>query len=131
MTNSTTDIDLLAHALSLAKIEERHAKNLRIDAERALIDAIGVLDEGSTSQSGHVYKITTTGNIYRTIDQALLEDIHAHIGGDLFSKVFRRKYDLVTPEFRTLKEQGGPAFLEVCRAVTEKPGKPSVSIEAI
>lgn len=131
LTNQSTDLDQLAYALEQAKADEERARGARIDAEKALLDAIGVEGEGSKTHKTSYYKITVKAAINRTIDRAVFEQVQANAPDRVVESVFRLKPELNLSAYKELQKLDPATFAIVATCVTEKPGKPSVSIERI
>lgn len=134
-TNQLTDqpdIDELAFALELAKAGEERARNARIAAELALLDAIGAPEnEGTHTEITDFYKISIKQAINRTIDKDALEQVQANAPDAVVRSVFRYKPELNLSAYRELQKLDPATFAIVAICVTEKPSKPSVSIERI
>lgn len=130
-TDQQTDLDQLAYTLEQAKAEEERARGARIAAETALLDAIGVEGEGSKTHKTSYYKITAKSAINRTIDRAVFEQVQANAPDRVIESVFRLKPELNLSAYKELQKLDPAMFAIVATCVTEKPGKPSVSIERI
>lgn len=135
LTNQSTErainLDQLAYALEQAKADEERARGARIAAETALLDAIGVEGEGSKTHKTDFYKITTKASINRSIDRAAFEQVQANAPARVVESVFRLKPELNLSAYKELQKLDPATFAIVATCVTEKPGKPSVSIERI
>ncbi len=122
-------LDHLARQLEEAKKAENHARTLRIAAEQALIEQLGVADEGSQSFTGVEYKITTTGRLNRTLDTSRLEQLTENLPQDVMKACIRYKPELVTSALKALQQLNPQHYSVLSSAITTKPGKAAVKVE--
>lgn len=123
------DIDLAVYQVEQAKAALDAAKLQLADAEDALIELVGVKPEGSTTSKTDFYKVTTTGRMNRSVDEAKLADVQAQVPQELFEAVFQYKPGLSITGLR--KAEKSTFWPLVASAITTKPGKPGVKIERI
>lgn len=117
--------------LEAAKIAEAAATAARIDAECAVLAEMESKPEGSVTQRGHAYKATATFTVNRSIDAAALEAIREQIPVPLFEQAVSYKPSLVQAGVRYLQQNEPETYAVLAQAITAKPGKPSVRIEAV
>jgi hypothetical protein len=125
------NLDQLAAALDFAKAKEMHATAQRIEAENALIELLGAKDEGSQTHKGTNYKVTITGNVYRTVDRAALDAVRSALSPAIFEQVFRFKPEVITAGVRYLMLNEASLYAIAAQAITATPGKSSVRVEAV
>lgn len=124
-------IDTLAAALEAAKAEEARAAQARLDAEAALIDALGVKDEGAQTHNGEAYRVTITGVINRRIDPAALSALADRIPTPLLLQAVRYKPEPIAAGIRYLRNNEAETYAVLAEALTVTPGKPSVKVERV
>jgi len=125
------DLDVLAAALENAKADEAAATAARIDAENALIELLGVKPEGSATHKSAAYKVTITGNVRRTVDEAALAAVREAMPEALFERAFRFKPEVSVSGVRYLQNNEPELYAIAAQAITATPGKPSVRVEAV
>lgn len=127
----TNPIDTAAYRLELAKRTEGLATQARIDAEKELIALLPMKDEGSVSMKGSAYKVSITYGFNRTVDAQALEAIKREVPPDLFEQAIDYKPSLVMAGLRYLAANEPETYAILAQAITSKPSKPSVKIEAL
>lgn len=131
-TPGDNQVDLLAQRLLWAKETEEAARKARLEIEEEILAALGHQDEGATNFKGDEFAITTTGKVSRTIDSDAMDAVFKELGNnDLFVKIFTLKPALDLKFYRALKDANPDAYAIASKAVTAKPGKPSVSVKPI
>lgn len=124
-------IDEAATALAAAKHTENQARTARVAAEEALLAMLEARDEGTVSARGDAWKVTARYGINRTVDAAALEAVRAAVPCDLFEQVIEYKPAIKLPGLRYMRNNEPQTYAVLAQAITAKPAKPSVSIEAI
>lgn len=124
-------IDEAAAVLQLAKMNEARAAEARIEAEKALIALMPPKDEGSVQLIGASYKVTIEYGFNRTIDRAALAAIKSSVPPALFEQAIDYKPAIVLKGLRLLQSNEPDAYAALAQAITSRPAKPSVKIEAI
>lgn len=124
-------IDNLAAQLEAAKAEEARATQARLDAEAALIDALGVREEGAQTHRGEHYKVTLTGVVNRRFDAAALEALRGAIPAALFAQAVRYKPEPINAGLVYLRNNEPDTYAVLAQALTVAPGKPGVRVEAV
>lgn len=125
------DIDTIAAELEAAKIAEARATAARIDLESQLVALVGVRDEGSQTHRGDAYKVTVTGVVNRTVDQAVVPQLLADEKYRWAAeRMFPAKFGLDGKELRFFMFNEPQFYAQLAQAITAKPGKPQVRIEA-
>ena len=120
-------LDELAYELEIRKAEEENARAARISAEQALIDAIGVKDEGTRTEKTDWYKISTIGKLNRKLDK----DAHLSLDTDLYQAITRIKYELDVTALKKLATSNPEAYRQAIKAIITTEAKPTVKIERI
>lgn len=124
-------IDKAAYNLELAKRTETLATQARIDAEKDLIALLPEKDEGSVSLKGDAYKVSITYGYNRTVDAQALEAIKREVPPELFEQAVDYKPSLVMAGLRYLQSNEPETYAILAQAITSRPSKPSVRVEAI
>ena len=129
-----TDIQAINKAAELvlaAKNTERCATEARIRAELELLALCPAKPEGSMTTRTDGYKVTTTGVVNRSVDQAALAAIRSAIPEALFDQAVRYKPELITAGVRNLQLNEPATYAVLAQAFTAKPGKTSVVVERV
>lgn len=124
-------IDEAAAVLQLAKMNEARAAEARIEAEKALIALMPPKDEGSVTLTGASYKVSITYGFNRTVDAAALAAIKPSVPPALFEQAIDYKPAINLKGLRLLQSNEPDAYAALAQAITSRPAKPSVKIEAI
>ena len=125
-----TNIDQLAYALEMAKQHENEARDNRLRAEDALIQAIGLKDEGTQTAKTDWYKVSVTQSLTRSLTPDFAERLDA-LDPAIFCAVIRNKPEVNVSALKQLATANPDAYRLVCSAVVTKPAKPSVKVERI
>lgn len=126
------DIDTAAYTLVQAKAEESAATAKRIAAENALLALLPTPEkaEGTESTATQYFKIAVTYGMNRTLDAAALDAIRSTLAPHLFDTAITYKPAINLPGLRTLQAKEPSAYALLAQAITAKPAKPSVKVEA-
>ncbi|WP_426287486.1 DUF7173 family protein [Luteibacter sp. E-22] len=124
-------VDTAARRLELAKRTEAMASAARVEAEKELIALLPVKDEGSVTMKGAQYKVSVTYGFNRTVDAQALEAIKREVPSELFEQAIDYKPSLVLAGLRYLQSNEPDTYAMLAQAITSKPSKPSVKIEAL
>lgn len=127
----STELDTLAAALETAKITEENARAKRVDAELALVRALGCKEEGASTHRGSGYKVTITGVINRRVDAAALDAVRERLSPAMFERAFRYRPEAIDAGVRYLRDNEPALYAIASEAITAQPGKPSVRLERI
>lgn len=127
----TPTLDDLAANYLATKENLKRAQEAVDKAAKAVIDAVGLEQEGSFSVQCDHYKVTTTQPINRSVNKSLAVDLRREIPEDIWEAMFEFKPSLNVRLFKDCKELRPEVFNLVQRAVTSKPGKPQLKIEAL
>lgn len=122
-----SNLETLANAWRKAKRAENEARAKRVAVEQQIIDATGCREEGSQTHEAGPYKITVTGKLNRTLDQAAWEQIAPQIPEQMRPVSYAPKLDV--KGLRYLQNNEPETFRLIAPAITTKPGKPAVSIK--
>lgn len=127
MTDQPTDLQHLAELWREAKRDEDDAKQARIAIEQQIINVTGCKEEGSQTHKAGDWKITVTGKLNHTLDQAAWESIAPNIPEELRPVEYKPTLD--TKGLRYLESNNPDVYQSVCEAIVTKPGKPSVEVK--
>jgi DNA-binding TFAR19-related protein (PDSD5 family) len=127
----TSDRDRIASQYIEAKRREEKAKADRLAAEEKLCELFGVKPEGSQTVSTDFFKVTTTGNMTRSIDADRFAEIAKTIPKAIRDRVIRTKVEPNLTELRKLEESNPDVYRALAAALTVKPAKASVKVEII
>ena len=125
MTEPTT-IDELAFQLEERKAEETKARDARIAAEQALIEAVGLKEEGTTTTKTQWYKISTIAKLSRSFT-----DSADTMPLELYNRITKVKQELDPTRLKALATEDPKAYQEAIKHIATKPTKPAVKIERI
>ena len=125
------ELDTLAAALDAAKENEERARESRIACEEALLALVRGKAEGSVTERGEAWKVTVTYGVNRTVDAAALDAIRPQIPAALFEQAITYKPALVLTGVRFLMNNEPDTYAVLAQAITAKPAKPAVKVEAI
>ena len=123
--------DQAAANLEAAKIAEAAATEARRAAEDAVIRLMPTKDEGSVTERGLRYKVTVTYGMTRSLDVAALDNVRASMPPDLFEQAIEYAPKIKLTGLRYLRNNEPEAYGVLAQAITAKPAKPQVKIEAI
>lgn len=124
------NIDQLAYALEVAKQHEAEARDNRLRAEDALIQAVGLKDEGTQTAKTDWYKVSVTQSLTRSLTPDFAERLDS-LDPAIFCAVIRNKAEVNVSALKQLATANPDAYRLVCSAVVTKPAKPSVKVERI
>ena len=130
-TEPQTSLDELARALQAAKKQLTLAQAAVLNAESAIVSAVGSEDEGSLTVRSDSFKITTTQPITRTVNKTSLDAIRREFPEDLFEAMFDFKPSLNVRLFKECEHLRPEVYRLACKAVSSKPGKISVRVEPL
>lgn len=124
-------ITALADEWLKARTELRAVQKRIDDLTTAIIDQVGIKDEGSKTETVGNYKITTTQNINYAISEedayGLLES--GVVSPTLFQEVFKQRLSLSKTNYREVLALEPIAGNAIQGCLTSKKGKPAVKIE--
>lgn len=126
-----TRLDTLCLALMRAKADEEAAREARIAIEGEIVKLVEAKDEGSVTTHGTQFKASVTFGVNRTIDREALEAIRAAMAPGLFFKAIEYVPRIDTAGLRYLRNNEPDTYAELATAITAKPAKPSVRVEAL
>ena len=118
------NLDELAYELEKCKAAEEAARIERIKAENALIEAVGLKEDGTTTTKTDWYRISTVAKLNRKL---IAEDIP----DKLYHAITRVKHELDVTALKKLATSHPEQYREACRFIATTPAKPSVKIERI
>lgn len=124
-------IDEAAAMYELAKMQHERTAEALSEAHANLVALMPTKDEGSVTIKGESYKVAITYGVNRTVDAAALEAIKSSVPAALFEQAITYKPALVLPGLRYLQSNEPEAYAALAQAITARPAKPSVKIEAV
>jgi hypothetical protein len=131
MSTEPLTVEAAARNVQLAKRTENLANEARIRAENDLLALLTPKTEGSVTTSTDGYKVTVTYGFNRTVDEAALNAIKDEIPTGLFDQVINYKPSLILAGLRHIQSNEPDTYAVLAQAITSKPAKPSVKVEAI
>ncbi len=123
--------DAAASLVEARKIELAAAQAALLDAEQAMLRLMPAKDEGSVTERGLHYKVTATYGVNRTLDAAALGAIRNEIPSALFDQAIEYAPKLKLAGVRYLQANEPETYAVLAQAITAKPAKPSVKVEAV
>lgn len=123
-------IDALADRIVQLKGEKQDIQNQIDECQAALIEIVGIKDEGSQSFHTDRYLVGTTQGITRTLDRTEVLKLADRLPEDTYKNVFTWKPALDLANYRALKDMAPNLASMVDEAITSKPSKPAVKVEA-
>ena len=124
-------IDELAYEYEVAKQGVAFAKAQLDKAEAELLASVPAELEGSLTTESDFYKVTTTGKLTRTLDEAKLAQVQSVLPQGIFERCIRYKPELSIRDYRYLENNEPEFFRVLAEAVTTKPAKTSVKVERL
>jgi hypothetical protein len=124
-------IDEAAAVLTLARMQSKRAKEAEDDAFAELVALLPKQDEGTVKLTGESYKVAIEYGMNRTIDAAALAAIKDSVPVALFEQAIDYAPKLKLPGLRYLQSNEPDAYALLAQAITARPAKPSVKVEAI
>lgn len=123
-------IDALADRIVQLKGEKQDIQNEIDKCQADLIEIVGIKDEGSQSFHTDRYLVGTTQGITRTLDRTEVLKLADRLPEDTYKNVFTWKPALDLANYRALKDMAPNLASMVDEAITSKPSKPAVKVEA-
>lgn len=119
------NLDTLAFALEEAKRKENEARDERIKAEQALIETVGIKEDGTTTTKTNWYKVSTIGKLNRKLVAT------ADMPDELYHAITRVKHELDVTALKKLATANPDQYREACRFIETSQAKPTVKIERL
>lgn len=129
-TAAPSPLDIAAYNLEQAKKAEALARDNRLRAECAVIELVGVKEDGTKSAKTAYYKLTTTLAMNRKLKSdffEILDDLDAAV----FKAVIKTKYELSVGDYKKLAVSNPEAYRKVAEAVIATPAKIAVKVEEL
>jgi hypothetical protein len=123
-------IDALSDRIVQLKGEKQDIQNQIDECQAALIEIVGIKEEGSQSFHTDRYLVGTTQGITRTLDRTEVLKLADRLPEDTYKNVFTWKPALDLANYRALKDMAPNLASMVDDAITSKPSKPAVKVEA-
>jgi len=123
-------IDALSDRIVQLKGEKQDIQNQIDECQAALIEIVGIKEEGSQSFHTDRYLVGTTQGITRTLDRTEVLKLADRLPEDTYSNVFTWKPALDLANYRALKDMAPNLASMVDDAITSKPSKAAVKVEA-
>jgi len=124
-------IDEAAAVLTLARMNAKRAKEAEDAAFAELVALLPKQDEGTVKLSGESYRVAIEYGFNRTVDAAALAAIKDNVPPALFEQAITYKPSIVLAGLRYLQSNEPDAYAALAQAITARPAKPSVKIEAV
>jgi hypothetical protein len=121
----------LAREWLQAKTEENAAKLKRLGIEEQLISCIGCKPEGAETHTFGNLKLTITGKLTRTVDEAAWREVADLIPEDMRPVRVVEKIEPDAAGCRWLQQNKPELWALAARAITTKPAKPGVEIKEV
>ena len=131
MTKQEERIDAACKKILAAKREESLANEERLKAEAELAKLLDCPEEGQTTQKCGEYKITIIQNIDRKVDAMAWSQIEKQIPTELRPVERVEVLKVVDKGVRWLKEREPGYYKLLSTAITEKPSKLRIKVEAV
>lgn len=131
MNLELSNIDRAALRLLALKEQEAQAKAAREKAEQELLALVDKRDEGTVRADTDMHKIAVRYAMTRSVDADTLAKVAPQIPEAIGKRLLRWKPELVTSEVRYIEANEPEIYAIVAQAMTVKPSKPSITIEAI
>lgn len=131
MNLELSNIDRAAIRLLALKDQEAQAKAAREKAEQDLLALVDKRDEGTVRADTDMHKIAVRFTLTRSVDGEKLAQVAPQIPEAIGKRLLRWKPELVTSEVRYIEANEPEIYALVAQAITVKPSKPSITIEAI
>ena len=119
-----------AWQLILAKQAEDGARKWRLEAERRVINLIGLKEEGTTSIKTDYFKVATVAGLYRSLAPGG-EDLIEKEGPAIMDQVIHYRPEVSVSGLKALATANPAAYGRIIKAIITKPGKPSVKVEPL
>lgn len=120
------NLDELAFELEQRKAAEEAARAERIKAENAIIEAVGLKEEGTKTIKTDWYRISTIAKLSRAFTD------HADtMPLELYNRITKVKQELDPVRLKALATEDPKAYQEVIKHIATKPTKSAVKIERI
>ena len=119
-----------AWQLILAKQAEDGARKWRLEAERRVINLIGLKEEGTQSIQTEYFKASTTQSMTR----ALADGWQAVLGQEdpaIQAQLIKLKPEISVSGLKALATANPEAYRRVLPAIVTKPSKPGVEVEPL
>ena len=124
-------IDEAAAVYELAKMQHERTAEALSDAHTALVALMPKQDEGTVKLQGDSYRVAIEYGFNRTVDAAALAAIKDSVPVALFEQAITYKPSITLAGLRYLQGNEPDAYAALAQAITARPAKPSVKIEAV
>lgn len=124
-------LEALCEGLLAAKAVEAKATEERIAVEQEILAITGLPDEGSQTTDAGEYKCRVEQTIKREIDPVEWAGVGPQIPEILSPISIIEKFKIDSKGVRYLKEKEPGYYKLLCKAMTEKPAKPSVRVDYV
>lgn len=125
-------LDIAAYALTEAKAAEEAARNHRLACEAALIELVGVKEEGTKSAKSAFYKVSTVGSLTRSLVQNWREILDDDaIDAVSFAAAIKMEPKLSVSGLKSVATANPEAYRVICKAIVAKPAKIQVKVDLI
>ncbi|MCP4468897.1 MAG: hypothetical protein GY813_19390 [Halieaceae bacterium] len=101
------------------------------DVEAQILTQVISKPEGSVTTLTPDFKVTTTGKMYRKVDEGKLTAVRKEVSRSIFNKLFPAKHSVVKKELDYLANNEPEIYASVAGAITTTPGKTAIKIEVL
>lgn len=123
--------DIAAQEWHDAKRREDKAKEDRLVAEAKIVMLFGAKPEGSQTVKTDFFKVETTGNVTRSIDDAAFLAIKSQLPKNVRDACIKTTYEPRVGGIKELKVSNPDLYVVLAQCVTSKPAKTSVKVTRI
>ena len=127
--SAPTALDGIVYSLEVTRAQIKSLKEQEVLLEQQIVEQVGAKSEGSYTKNTKHFKVSTNGNVRRTIDPVMAVAIKDALPPEAYENLFTWKPSLRT--YRDLVELHPEQAAVVNKAITSKPGKTSVKVERI
>ena len=124
-----TNVETLARDWISAKHDESTAQKSRLNIEAQLIEALGAKVEGAETHEIGNYKVTLTGKLSRSLDQAVWAIVKRDIPTAM--RPVKTTVTADTTGVKWLQENKPEMWAKVSEAFTTKPAKTACAVREV
>jgi len=124
---TTTEVAKIADRWLSAKRAEKDANDKRLEIEKEIVELLGCPKEGTEKTIAENFCVRVKGVMNPTLDEEALAEVLPLLPDDQTAVYVKHKTS--TPGLKKLEAEQPEAYKILCRAMTLKPGKPSINVE--
>jgi len=110
--------------LKIAQLKKKLDK-----VESDIVAAVDVKTEGSITTKFDGLKVTTTGKVYRKVDESKLTELRKSVSRTIFNKVLKTSHSVTKKELDYLMNNEPEIYAEFAKVITSTGGKTALKIE--